>query len=54
MNNYETPRVTDLGSVASLTQGSGDDHAWDSEYPGFFGFIGIIVGNGGSPSGSNG
>lgn len=53
MKNYEAPKVTELGTVGDLTRGTGDEHAWDSEY-GIFGFVGIIVGNGGSPSGSNG
>ena len=29
MSTYETPAITELGSVADFTQGSGTDHNWD-------------------------
>lgn len=54
MKDYEAPGIVELGSVSELTHGSGDERGWDSEYPGLWGFLGFIFGNGGSPSGSTG
>ena len=46
MEIYEAPAITELGSVESLTNGSGGQSAWDGNY-GIFGFVGHILDNGG-------
>jgi hypothetical protein len=49
--NYSAPAITEIGSVADLTRGTGDDHTWDSAY-GLAAGLGFVFGDGGRPSGS--
>ncbi|NNE11585.1 MAG: lasso RiPP family leader peptide-containing protein [Ilumatobacter sp.] len=50
MDQYEAPSIVELGSVDDLTCGTGNQHRWDSAYPGFFGILGIPLGTGGEYS----
>jgi hypothetical protein len=46
MSKYETPAITELGSVADFTQGAGNDFNWD----GGLDFFSTRAGSGGGGS----
>ena len=56
MDTYDAPRIVDLGSVESLTRGTGDDWAWDSNLGILANAFGFLTGNpsGNLPSASGG
>ena len=54
MNNYESPMITELGTISELTRGTGSERGYDSAYGFPWGIFGYFDSTGGSPSGSAG
>ena len=54
MSDYESPSITELGTITDLTRGTGNDRGFDSAY-GWGAFFGFFDKSGGpGPSGSAG